>query len=147
MEAIIGYIYFTDKFECCIHFIFCPSDYIVAFIPWKLMCRSAKWIRSVTIERMPIRTGKLKILFHRLATNNLFWIIITESQWICTVLSFELNLANAFEKFFFPFDNIHLICYLFVCLIIPSIADNAPHIALQIEVPLYTQVSKNEKLL
>src|SRR5690606_1906348 len=109
MKTVVRYIHLSDEFKCCIHFIFGPCQHVAARIPGEHMRTATKWIRTVSIEGMPIRTGELKILFHGFPRNDLLGIIIPKGQRILAVSAFELNLFNSLEKFFLSFNYIHLI--------------------------------------
>ncbi|MNI30406.1 hypothetical protein D3C73_842530 [compost metagenome] len=111
MKTVVWNIHFTDKFKSSIHLIFCTCDRVITLIPGESVGWPAKWIGSVTIEGMPIGTGKFKILFHRFTCNDLFWVVITKSKWIFTFLSFKFDLYDPFKKLFLSFNNIHFIWF------------------------------------
>ena len=93
METIIFDSHFLHEFKAGIHLILGSLHLIGITVPREFLCSAAKLVTALGTQRMPPCHSKLQPVFHLLAVNYLFSIIITERHRVLTFLTFKFNLS------------------------------------------------------
>ena len=94
MEAEVLDAEFVHDFKTSVHLVLCTLHGIVCLIPLVGAGLSAKLVSTGTTQCVPPSHGELQPFFHFLAHHDLLGVIIVESHYVLTFLSFERNLTG-----------------------------------------------------
>ena len=100
VEAEIPNTEFIHYFKTGIHFILCTLNGISSFVPLVATSLTTELVSTCTAERVPPSHSELQPILHFLSHHDLFRLVVVESHYILTVLSFERNLTGKREILF-----------------------------------------------
>ena len=95
VEAEIFDTQFLHDFKTGIGLLLGDGQGIRALVPGERLRAAAELVAAFCAKGVPPSHGKLQPVFHLLAHDDLFGIIVAVSQWVLALFSFELNFSDA----------------------------------------------------
>src|SRR5690606_23551830 len=101
METIKRKVHFGDELKSSVHLVFGALHRVCFFVPVKYMGTGAKGIVAIIAERMPVGTGKPKMLLQCFTGYYPVLIVPAKRQRVTAFQAFVLYFRNSFEVFLF----------------------------------------------
>ena len=93
VEAVIFDTHFLHELESGVHLILGCLYFISITIPGELFGTATELVAAFCAECVPPCHSKLQPVFHFLAHDDFFCIIVAESHWVLTFFTFEFNFS------------------------------------------------------